>query len=136
MQLWHLNLRMYVITALVFTDGILQEAVSIWMQLCSVAHFSAIKIKMGAISSAVTSAVQLIVPILILMTEKWATEQSCTHIEITSCKIPSLANIEWQNILFISMCIITLHCAPEESRSLSFSALVQLTEEHWCKFSR
>ena len=24
------------------------------------------------------------------MTEKWATEQSCIHIEITSCKIPSL----------------------------------------------
>ena len=35
------------------------------MQLCSVAHFSVIKIRMGAISSAV-------------------------HIEITSCKLPSL----------------------------------------------
>ena len=32
----------------------------------------------------------LIAPILILMTEKWATEQSCIHIKITSCKIPSL----------------------------------------------
>ena len=27
------------------------------------------------------------------MTEKWATEQSCIHIEITSCKIPSLVVI-------------------------------------------
>ena len=40
------------------------------------------------------------------------------------------SHIEWQNVQFLSMCIITLHCAPEESRSLSFSALVQLTEEH------
>ena len=40
------------------------------------------------------------------------------------------SHIERQNVLFLSMCIITLHCAPEESRSLSFSALVQLTEEH------
>ena len=31
--------------------------------------------------------------ILILMTEKWATEQSCIHIEITSCQIPSLVVI-------------------------------------------
>ena len=38
----------------------------------------------------VQSAVQLIAPILILMTEKWATEQSCIQIEITSCKTLSL----------------------------------------------
>ena len=31
-------------------DGILQEVISIWMQLCSVAHFSVIKISIGAIS--------------------------------------------------------------------------------------
>ena len=39
------------------------------MQLCSVAHFSVIKIRMGAISSAVSIDI---------------------HIEITSCKISSL----------------------------------------------
>ena len=50
-------------------DGILQEVISIWMQLCSVAHFSVIKIRMGAISSAVSIDI---------------------HIEITSCKISSL----------------------------------------------
>ena len=38
----------------------------------------------------VQAAVQLIAPILHLMTEKWATEQSCIHIEITSCKRPTL----------------------------------------------
>ena len=31
-------------------DGILQKVISIWMQLCSVAHFSVIKIRIGAIS--------------------------------------------------------------------------------------
>ena len=41
---------------MVIKDGILQEVISIWMQLCSVAHFSVIKIRMGAISSAVSSA--------------------------------------------------------------------------------
>ena len=46
--------------------------------------------KLEWVQSAVQSAVQLIAPILILMTEKWATEQSCIHIEISSCKIPSL----------------------------------------------
>ena len=55
------------------------------------AHFSVIKIRMGANSSAVSSTHQLIASILILMTEKWATEQNCIHIEITSCKIPYLA---------------------------------------------
>ena len=44
--------------------------------------------------SAVQSAVQLIAPILILITEIWATEQSCIHIEITSCKIPSLVSFK------------------------------------------
>ena len=29
-------------------DGILQEVISIWVQLCSVAHFSVIKIRIGA----------------------------------------------------------------------------------------
>ena len=38
---------------IIIKDGILQEVISIWMQLCSVAHFSVIKIRMGAISSAV-----------------------------------------------------------------------------------
>ena len=37
-------------------DGTLQKVISIWMQLCSVAHFSVIKIRMDAISSAVSSA--------------------------------------------------------------------------------
>ena len=64
---------------------ILQEVISVLMQLCSVAHFSVIKIRMGAISSAADCAI-----ILILMTEKWVTEQSCIHIEIISCKIPSI----------------------------------------------
>ena len=37
-------------------DGILQELISIWMQLCSVVYFSVIKIRISAISSAVSSA--------------------------------------------------------------------------------
>ena len=32
--------------------------------------------------------------IIKMMTEKWATEQSCIHIEIPSCKIPSLGNLK------------------------------------------
>ena len=52
--------------------------------------------KLELMQSAVQSAVQLIAPILILTTEKWATEQSYIHIEITSCKVPSLAKIDFQ----------------------------------------
>ena len=37
-------------------ECILQKVISIWMQLCSIAHFFVIKIRMGAISSAVSSA--------------------------------------------------------------------------------
>ena len=33
-----------------FKDGILKEVISIWVQLCSVAHFSVIKSSIGAIS--------------------------------------------------------------------------------------
>ena len=55
------------------------------MQLYSVAHFSVIKIRIGA------TAALLIAPILILMTEKWTTEQSCIHFDVASWKILSLA---------------------------------------------
>ena len=51
---------------------------------------------------------QLIAPILILMTEKWATEQSCIHIEITSCKIPSLdAEMLFVQLIFNHFVITT-----------------------------
>ena len=46
----------------------MQRVISIWTQLSSVAYFSVIKIRIEAISSAV-SAVHLIAPILILMRE-------------------------------------------------------------------
>ena len=46
----------------------------------------------GHCESAALLTALLIAPIL-LMTEKWATEQSCIHIEITSCKIPSLTDL-------------------------------------------
>ena len=37
--------------------------------------------------NALKTRSELIAPILIMMTEKRATEQSCIHIDITSCKI-------------------------------------------------
>ena len=52
--------------------------------------FSCLSSKLELVQSAALLTALLIAPILILMTEKWATEQSCIHIEITSWKIPSL----------------------------------------------
>ena len=54
------------------------------MQLCSVPI--SLSSKLELVQSAALLTALLIAPILILMTEKWATEQSCIHIEITSCK--------------------------------------------------
>jgi hypothetical protein len=49
------------------------------------------------VQSTVLLTALLIASILILMTEKWATELSCIHIEITSCKIPSLGTLPKSN---------------------------------------
>ena len=51
------------------------------------------------VQSAALLTAPLIALILILMTEKWATEQSYIHIEITSCKIPSFVKLHilWED---------------------------------------
>ena len=46
---------MYKLQRIPTKDGILQEVISIWMQLCSVAHFSVIKIRMGVLGRTVSS---------------------------------------------------------------------------------
>ena len=58
--------------------------------------------KLELVQSAALLTALLIAPILILMTEKWATEQSCIHIEITSCKIPSLVDSQDFSVLFFT----------------------------------
>ena len=67
------------------------------LDLSGVTYLMVLLCKMLTLSMKTRSAIKfenlsyIIVTIIILMTEKWATKQSCIHIEITSGKIPSLA---------------------------------------------
>ena len=71
------------------------------MQLCSIAYFSVIKIRMGAISSAVSSAADCTHSNFDEW--KWATEQRSIHIEITSYKIRSLVEQYAIELSFFSL---------------------------------
>ena len=87
------------------------------MQLCSVAHFSVIKIRIGAISCTADCT----------HSNFDDREQSCIHIEITSFKIPSVVNLKKKYGVFDSYkkqaklkvlrIVVSFICILEECRT-------------------